>query len=339
MKPRRAKAVAAALYAALYSHSGLSQSTPPSILQIDLANNVLYSPDTTDFSKYATDPNLTTPMGTPRNFNKSQGIADIVAINGQPVKGTYLGAIASAYTLRTAPTPGQAISDTVRQAVGFATFEILKGDGAPIGTIVAGGLFAGDAPPGAPAAATGNNFVITGGTGAFLGARGQMSVLPATPGAITQRGASIQEDPANRRRNGGGTWRWIAHVIPMSAPQIVNTAAGPTVLHADFSPVTVANPAKAGEVLIAQATGLGPTVPGVDPGQPFPTDAILQVNSPVAVTVNGQHAEVINGVGWPGQVGTYRVDFRVPAGLGPGMASVQLSAAWIAGSAVNIAVQ
>ena len=88
-----------------------------------------------------------------------------------------------------------------------------------------------------------------------------------------------------------------------------------------------------------QATGLGPTLPGVDPGQPFPTDAVQQVNSPLAVTVNGQDAEVVNGLGWPGLVDTYRVDFRVPGGMVAGTASVRLTAAWIAGTAVRIAVQ
>ena len=127
-------------------------------------------------------------------------------------------------------------------------------------------------------------------------------------------------------------------MIPMSAPQILITAGGPAVFHSDFSPVTAAKPARSGEVLIVQASGLGPTVPGVDPGQPFPADAILPVNSPLAVKVNGQDAEVVNGFGWPGLVDTYRVDFRVP-GVVAGTASVQLSAAWIAGTAVRIAVQ
>jgi uncharacterized protein (TIGR03437 family) len=57
------------------------------------------------------------------------------------------------------------------------------------------------------------------------------------------------------------------------------------------------------------------------------------------VTVNGQDAEVVTSVGWPGLVDTYRVDFRVPSGLAAGTASVQLSAAWINGTAARIAVQ
>ena len=88
-----------------------------------------------------------------------------------------------------------------------------------------------------------------------------------------------------------------------------------------------------------KATGLGPTVPGVNPGQPFPTDAILQVNSPVAVTVNGQAAEVVDSIGWPGLVDTYRVDLRVPDGATGGTAAIQLTAAWIAGASVSIPTQ
>ncbi len=105
--------------------------------------------------------------------------------------------------------------------------------------------------------------------------------------------------------------------------------------HADFSPVTAANPAKARDLLIAEVSGLGPTVPAVDPCQPFPTGSLVQVNSPVGVTVNGIAAEVINTIGWPGLVDTYRLDFRVPAGSASGMASIQITAAWITGPPVG----
>ena len=100
--------------------------------------------------------------------------------------------------------------------------------------------------------------MITGGTGAFLGVRGQMGVVANPPGVAVQRAASMTEDPANRRLNGGGTQRWIAHLIPMSAPQIVTTASGPAVTHSsDFSLVTSSRPAAAGEALSLFATGLG----------------------------------------------------------------------------------
>ncbi len=332
-------ALTVAVSAAAFSQPGLAQVATPSILQIDVANNVLYQEDTSDVSKFATDPNAVAVLHGAKNFNRAVGVADIVAVNGQPVTGTHIRSAQNIF-LSAAPVPGQAIADTGRIAVAMFTFEILKSDGTPIGTIVTNGFGGGSAPPGAPLTATGGgNFVITGGTGAFLGARGQMELVANPPGVASQRGASITEDPANRRLNGGGTQRYVVHLIPMSAPQIMTTAGGPVVFHSDFSPVTGAKPAKAGEVLIVEVTSLGPTVPGVDPGQPFPTDSLFQVNSPVEVKVNGIPADIINTIGWPGLVDTYRIDFRVPDGTTAGMASIQITAAWIAGTSVGIAVQ
>jgi uncharacterized protein (TIGR03437 family) len=333
------KFFAAAFCAAAISPLGLAQAAPPTILQIEVSNYVLYFEDATasEPSRFALNSDVTATAGI-RNFNRSVGIGDVVAVNGQPVTGSFSASYSGLF-FRTAPTPGQAIADTFRNAVGMAAFEILKSDGTPVGTIVAAGLAGGAAPPGAPAAATGNNLVITGGTGAFTGVRGHMSMAPAQPGVAVQRGASMTEDPANRRRNGGGTFRWVAYLIPMSAPQVSTNEGAPAIFHSDFSPVTAARPARSGEVLILQATGLGPTVPGVDPGQPFPADKVQPVNSPVTVTVNGQEAEVVNALGWPGLVDTYRVDFRVPSGVTAGMASVQLSAAWIHGPGAPFPVQ
>src|SRR5882757_7479271 len=241
-------ALATALCAAACSQPGLAQVAAPSILQIDIANHVLYFNDTSDVTKYGTDPNVaTTPHAG--SFGRGVAIADIVAVNGQRVMGTH-SKDAGGNSLRTAPGPGQGIADTVRNGLAVATFEILKSDGTPIGTIFVAGLAGGDAAPGSPSSATGGtNFVITGGTGAFLGVRGQMGVAANPPGVAVQRAASMTEDPANRRRNGGGTQRWIAHLIPMSAPQILITDSGPSVTHSnDFSLITSSKPAAAGEV-------------------------------------------------------------------------------------------
>ena len=70
------------------------------------------------------------------------------------------------------------------------------------------------------------------------------------------------------------------------------------------------------------ATGLGPTRPGLPAGTPFPASPFEEVNSPVKVTVNGNAAEVLNKIGWPGATDTYKVDIRVPDGTAPGMAPV-----------------
>ena len=164
--------------------------------------------------------------------------------------------------------------------------------------------------------------------------------LPVTAQTIAVRAASITEDPANRRKNGGGLIRWVFHVIPLSAPQVAATASGPAIVHAsDFSPVTASKPAAAGEILSVFANGLGPTIPGVDPGQPFPASPLQAVSSPVGVTVNGKPAEVLAAVGFPGTVDGYQVNFRVPSDASKGSATIQLAAAWISGPSVSMPIQ
>src|SRR5260370_27053295 len=316
---------------------GLAETVRPSILEVDIENYVSYVEDTTDVTKYATLPNPT-PAVPPKNFYAAVNIGDIVAVNGQPAKGTvsfHLRRIG----LTATPTPGGSIADTGRPNLAIAAFEFLTSDGTIVGSLMSVGLAgAGTPPPGSPPGQSQGNNAITGGTGAFLGARGTQGQI-ATPQTVASQAASIMEDPANRRANGGGRVRFVLQVIPMAPPEILTNSSGPLITHADFSAVTTTKPARAGEVLIARATGLGPPLPGVNPGQPFPLDALQQVNSPVAVTVNGHFPDVVNPIGWPGLVDTYRVDFRVPDGTAVGSAAIQLSAAWIAGSPVNIPIQ
>ena len=330
-------ALATTLCAAAFSQPGLAQVTPTTILEIDTENVVNYFADTLDVSKFATNSGLTTTPA-PREFEQFVSFQDIVAVNGQPARGT-LTITGYSVNLRTAPTPGQAIADTIRTAQNQYSFEILNNEGVPIGSLFGTGLAGGGAaplgaPPGAPLQVMATNAAIVGGTGPFLAARGQFGA-----GGNTTRQASITEDPISRRINGGGgKGHYVLHVIPVERPEVVTSTTGPAIYHADFSAVTAAKPAKAGEVLIVKATGLGPTVPGVDPGQPFP-DAPPLVNSPIAVTMNGKAAEVLNSIGWPGLVDTYRVDFRVPSDAAAGTATVQMTAAWIAGPAVSISIQ
>src|SRR5262249_11220572 len=69
------------------------------------------------------DPTATTcatPSGN--TFTRTLGIADIVAVNGQPVMGTHARGAIGNLRLNTAPGPGVAIADTVRAAVAVFTF-------------------------------------------------------------------------------------------------------------------------------------------------------------------------------------------------------------------------
>ena len=327
----------AVLLAAFYCNLALAQTAPPAILEVDIENIVEYQTDISDPPKFASNPNVT-PSVPSRNFFPAVVLGDIVAVNGEPAKGTFAG-YPMGIAVTPAPNPGQAIADTKRISVGIRTFEILKSDGTPVGTIMCLGLNAGPPPPGSPLSQTGQNFAIVGGTGAFLGARGQQGGRQ-TSRTIPIRAASIAEDPANRRKNGGGRVQWLLTLFPMSAPQIVTIPAGPDVTHSsNFTLVTASKPAAAGEVLSLRATGLGPTRPGVDPGKPFPPSPQQVVNSPVEITVNGKPAEVLAALGLPGAVDGYRVNFRVPPDAARGIATVQLSAAWIPGPAIKIAIQ
>src|SRR5437764_1353640 len=89
-----------------------------------------------------------------------------------PVKGTYANQ-GMAVCMSPTPTPGSfVIADATWLSKRHETFEILQSDGTPVGTIMTSGLASGGPTP--PGPRVGNhNYAIVGGTGAFLGARGQ----------------------------------------------------------------------------------------------------------------------------------------------------------------------
>ncbi|HYM10823.1 MAG TPA: hypothetical protein VEU62_08820 [Bryobacterales bacterium] len=329
------KALAAAFFAVFSCGAALGQVT---VLQLQVDNFRHYTYDVTDYSKFATGAAETTAVNA-KNFSTRICFADIVAVNGKPVKGTQVLRV-TGVGLSPNPTPGQAIADTARRGYADSVFDIMQADGTPVGSITYIGLVGGAPPPGAPLDSTlAGNFVVTGGTGAFLGVRGELTAMD--PPGPPEHAASVTEDPSNRRTyTTNATHHFILHLIPMTSPQVVAASNGPAIVHAsDFSLVTAAKPAKSGEILSLIATGLGPTRPGVDPGQPFPVSPLQLVNSPVDVTVNGVAAQVLYAGGYPGSTNAYQVNFQLPSGVTPGSASLQISAAWIAGPPVSFAVQ
>jgi hypothetical protein len=128
-------------------------------------------------------------------------------------------------------TPGRAIADVAGNCVQDNAFAILQPDGTAVGTILARGLGGVTLLPGAPATATVHDLAVIGGTGAFLGARGYAGVVRSAG----IRSASVLEDPANRRINGGGTRRFVVHLLPSTWPEVMSIASGPAIYHgADF---------------------------------------------------------------------------------------------------------
>jgi hypothetical protein len=297
----------------------------PTVIQIDIENYAYYYADNPDYSKLAGTPQAVPPVST-KTFSSFIGLADIVRVNGTPAKGTWsIRATTTNYTPN--PQPGQVIADTTRNFFVDWIWEIQQVDGTPIGTIMATGMGFGPPPPGSPlglSPTAASSMAITGGTGAFLGIRGQAGFSAIT---TTGRAASVAEDPAIRRTLGGGTRSFLLTLIPLTSPSVLTDSTGPLVFHSDFHRVTTANPALPGEVLVVAAAGLGPTNPGIDPGQSFAAGSSALVNSPVAVTLNGASAEVLYAGGIPAST-AYQVNLRLPANAQPGMASLQIMSAW-----------
>lgn len=310
------------------------QAADATVLEVEIRNGVNYWDDATDRALLATSADMVRPAG--RTFMRWIYIGDIVEVNGKAAKGlaVFQG---TQLSLTTTPRAGQTIADIARAALSEFRFEIQQADGTPVGSIMGFGINGGAPPPGPPRAGSANNNAIIGGTGAFLGARGQHL---AVTGAPATRQASMAEDPANRRTHGGGNFRAILYVIPLWKPEVVVTHDGPAVVHSnDFTPVSASKPARRGEILSLFATGLGPTRPGVELGTPFTRDPLQTVNSPVEVTVNGSPADVVAATGYPDSMDGYQVNFRIPPDATIGQAKIQLTVAWIRGKAVTIPVE
>jgi hypothetical protein len=306
---------------------------PTSVLNIEVSKEVDYQNDEDDLHLFATNPDCTT-ANPPKNFFVVTLIGDIVTVNGQHVKGTYVGRT-RVIKASPAPAPGGAIADVNRTAMREHIFEILNASGRQIGTIMSTGFSGGQSPPGTGTPNEHANWAIVGGTGAYLGARGQVRGLGATG-----RAASMMEDPALRRETchfSPGSVHFVLRIIPMNAPEITAAAMGPLIFTGpNHSLVTEFNRAMGGHNVRLFATGLGPTFPDVDLEQAFPITPQSVVDSPVAVTVDGSLATNVHAFGIPGTVNAYQVDFIMPPAITPGQRPIRLKAAWIDGPVSTI---
>jgi uncharacterized protein (TIGR03437 family) len=302
---------------ALLAAAALAQETAPITLLVDVENAVQYRSDIADPARRGADAAVTA-AGAARAFTDVLFVGDIVAVNGKPARGLWTS---RQYLMNfsPSPTPGFAVADVSRGTIAECKWEFLDADGRFIGALADSGLFP---------------HAVTGGAGAFYGARGQMTGGGNPPNPRAVRVASMSEDPSLRRSLGGGTNRILFQIIPLYRPAVQ------AVYHADFSPVTAENPARSGETVIVRATGLGPLTPGTTPPgiDPFP-DPPAEVNSPVEAALGGRAAQVINKIGWPGEKDVYRLDLQIPGGVAPGQAALQITAAWIPGTPAHIAVR
>jgi uncharacterized protein (TIGR03437 family) len=97
------------------------------------------------------------------------------------------------------------------------------------------------------------------------------------------------------------------------------------ILHADYSVVSQANPALAGEIVQVFLTGLGAVSPPVQDGAAAPgKEPLARVGAPLNVYVGGLPASIqFKGLA-PGLAGLYQVNVQVPVNVGPGPQSLAM---------------
>ena len=310
----------------------LGQATSDVVLTLDFENVVGYVLDPAEsplwMSSAAKVPEVPSSyILTLKNYFQ---LADLVAVNGKPAKGTGVWwGFWTRFLAPATPTAKRPIADIVRNTIGEGMIEVHDPEKGQVGTLAV--LFlggAGAAPPGTPPGTTLGNSAITGGTGIWSGVRGQAGSVSSSD----IRTITAVEDPAYRRVNGGGKWRIAVTLNSVALPTVV------AAYHGDFSPVSASSPAHPGETLVLAVKGLGPTTPTLVPGKTFDSEKLAAVTSPVTAMMNDLPAPVSNAVGWPGTNDTYRVDVTVP-GVAPGTAGAALTVAWMQGPEFKIPVK
>jgi hypothetical protein len=237
------------------------------------------------------------PAGTTKPMMRNAIIADVVSVNGRPARGGY---VSHGISLRTVNT------DLPRNHAHYFVLSIQTPEGQQIGDLFGTFLSAGAAAPGAPPG--GGLWAVYGGSGAYIGLRGQGSNAGGSNFHITL----MKEDPAARRANSGGQLKLDFYLYDGRRPEILMAWHA-----ADGSPVTDSRPAQGGEILILEVKADWPTLPRREPGQVFAQEPLPLIAIPVEATLNGLPAEVINAVAWPGSRDRYRLDIRLPGGAAP----------------------
>jgi len=100
------------------------------------------------------------------------------------------------------------------------------------------------------------------------------------------------------------------------------------ILHADYSVVTPAKPAKVGDTVLIFVSGLGPVTPAVAAGAAAPTNPLSQVPAnDIAVNIDNQPALVPYAGLAPGLAGLYQLNVTIPSGVNTGNVDVEILAA------------
>jgi len=116
--------------------------------------------------------------------------------------------------------------------------------------------------------------------------------------------------------NGGKLSNSVMVYAGSTAPGVFTTSQSGvgdgTILHADYSTVTLSNPAHRGETVLVFLTGLGKTNPAVQDGAPGPSQPPANALAEVGIYIDGQPATVAFSGLAPLYPGLYQVNVLVP---------------------------
>ncbi len=137
--------------------------------------------------------------------------------------------------------------------------------------------------------------------------------------------------------NGAGASSSFNVNVAAVAPAIFFSPNAAVLKNADFSLVSASNPAKAGDVLLVYATGLGQTTPALTTGGLVGASPVANTAA-VTATIGGKEAAVAYAIASPGFAGLYQVAVTVPSGVS-GNSAIVLTQAGVKSNSVSIPLQ
>ena len=137
--------------------------------------------------------------------------------------------------------------------------------------------------------------------------------------------------------NGDSSSEAFSLTVAPTAPAIFFYPAVAIVKSADYSLVSDANPAHAGDTVLVMVTGLGQTTPPLATGQIVPVGTTANT-APVTATIAGRSVTVTSSTAYPLYPGLYQVAITVPAGV-IGTAPLVVQIGGVNSNSVNITVR
>ena len=143
-------------------------------------------------------------------------------------------------------------------------------------------------------------------------------VSPTQISGVVPYSTPTDDSFLNVQVNNGNTPSNVVQVYSgYASPGIFTVPSGGigngAILHADYSVVTSAKPAKVGEPVLIYLSGLGPVTPAVAAGTAAPTNPLSQVPlNDIAVNIDNQPATVQYAGLAPGLAGLYQLNVTIP---------------------------